>query len=199
MTTVDFYFDFSSPNAYFAAVQLKRITKKEKGISVDWKPVFLGGIMKNLETTPPAMQNELKANYLLEDLKRWGKEYEIPFNFPSDFPVNSLEALRAFLVLGKTSSVNAVPFARRVFERAWVDDTDVSRLDVLRECLPNDVKPEFTIEDEIKRDDIKDELKQRTDDAMDRGVFGCPTFFVDDEMFWGKDRLGFVKRRLGVE
>lgn len=196
MADLEFYFDFSSPNAYLSAVQLERLKQQHDSLGIDWKPVFLGGIMQELETTPPAMQNELKANYLMRDLRRWSEYYDIPFDFPESFPVNSLSALRTFLVIDREET--AVNFAQRVFRACWAEDRSIENHEILRDCLPAGAREQVTIPDDITRDAVKEDLKDRTDRAMDRGVFGCPTFFIGDEMFWGKDRLDFVKRELNL-
>lgn len=196
MKSLEFYFDFSSPNAYFSAVQLRRLSEEHEDLEVRWNPVFLGGLMEELETTPPAMQNELKADYLMRDLKRWSDFYDISFDFPDTFPVNSLPALRTYLLLEEKSS--AVEFAVNVFEACWADGEEISDEATLRGCLPPDVSDVVSLPGDINRDSVKNELKERTDKALERGVFGCPSFFVGDEMFWGKDRLDFVKRRLDL-
>lgn len=193
MNSVNFYFDFSSPNAYFSSVQLDRYADEKPNLKLNWRPVYLGGIMKELETTPPAMQSDLKAEYMMKDLERWSEKYEIPFGFPDQFPIDSLKALRSYLVLKDLESGNEVAFARDVFRRYWVEGKDISELPVLEESLSNTGNGGIDLELAINDESVKNELKKRTDRAMDRGVFGCPTFIVDDELHWGKDRLDFVK------
>lgn len=193
--SIEFYFDFSSPNAYFSFVQLRRL-KEDENLTIELEPVFLGGIMSELETTAPAMQNELKAEYLRKDLLRWFEKYEVPFEFNDHFPLNSIPALRGVLLLEQQSTNFLQEYVHRVFRAAWAENVDISEPAELTERLPEGTMDAEAFNEGITDESIKDELKERTDRAMDRGVFGCPTFFVDDEMFWGKDRLDFALDKL---
>lgn len=161
-------------------------------ITIDMNPVFLGGMMQELGTTPPAMQNDLKAKYLAKDLDRWSEKHKIPYEFPDVFPINSLPALRGILAQDYEAPEQKMDYVSNVFNAAWVNNEDIADKDVLLNCLPDGSLDEEVFLDRIDDEEIKDELKNRTDEAMDRGVFGCPTFFVDGEMFWGKDRFAFV-------
>ncbi len=192
-STVDFYFDFSSPNAYCALVQLRRLQDSYDFV-IDLEPVFLGGILQELETTAPAMQNDLKAQYLRRDLERWTDFYDIPFSYPNSFPVNSLPALRTILALNDRD-VSPGDYVHSTFHEHWGRGRDISEEGVLKSCLPDSVSLN-EIRSQIESDNLKNELKTRTSEAMDRGVFGCPVMFVDGEPFWGKDRLQFVEERL---
>lgn len=191
---LEFYFDFSSPNAYCAYEQLKQL-EEEQDLNIELKPVFLGGIMDELETTPPAMQNQIKADYLLMDLERWANFYDIPFNFPEQFPINSLPAIRGFLVLEDEASGTLDEYTERVFRAAWVEGESIENEPVLRDCLPDSVAAEQFF-DGIEDPNYKEDLKQRTDNALERGVFGCPMMYFNDEPFWGKDRFQLLEDRL---
>lgn len=193
-TDVEFYFDFSSPNAYFGYVQMGRL-RAELGFELDVKPVFLGAIMNELETTPPGLQNRPKSDYLLMDLRRWATFYDISFTFPDDFPVDSLGALRGYLVLEDDRPEVLDSYVESVFRAVWCDNRDPSDPSVLRECLPEGIE-EDRFSERIDTDEVKEELKRRTDEALDRGVFGCPMIYVDEEPFWGKDRMELVEAQL---
>ncbi len=194
MKELEFFFDFSSPNAYCAFDQLNRLGEKYD-LKIQLKPVFLGGIMNELETTPPAMQNQVKADYLLMDLKRWTDFHDIPFNFPADFPVDSLRALRGFLVLENEANEFLEQYTQRVFRETWVEEQSIEENSVLRDCLPESIDPERFF-DRINKPSYKEELKNLTDEALDRGVFGCPMIYVEEEPFWGKDRFHILEDRL---
>jgi len=194
MASIDFYFDFSSPNAYCGYEQTKRL-KEDHDLKIELKPVFLGGIMDELDTTPPAMQNQSKTDYLLGDLERWTDYYDIPFNFPPEFPVDSLRALRGFLVLQDEADETLEVYTERIFREAWVEERSIDEKTVLRDCLPESVRPDRFF-NQIEDSRRKEELKARTDEALDRGVFGCPMIYVDDEPFWGKDRIQILEDRL---
>lgn len=194
MSTMEFYFDFISPNAYCGYVQAKRL-QKDYEFTLDLKPVFLAGIMNELETTPPAMQSEAKANYLYQDIQRWTDYYDIPFNFPPDFPMDSLRALRGFLVLEDREETILSEYTDQVFEAAWMDEEPIDEDPVLRKCLPTAVQPDPFFEG-VEEPEVKEELEARTQEALDRGVFGCPMIYLEDEPFWGKDRFQFIEDRL---
>lgn len=192
MATVDFYYDFSSPNAYYSFVQLRDLVE-DTGQDVAWKPVFLGGIMRELETDPPVMDNELKARYLQRDLERWGERYGIPFSFPSEFPIMTITPLRGALVVEEQNPDRLVPYLERVFEAYWVEDQNIGEDDVLAELAGDVGLDGQDLLDATQDPDVKDALHDRNEKALERGVFGVPTFVVDGEMYWGKDRFMFVR------
>lgn len=195
MTTVDFYYDFSSPNAYFSFVQLSEYVA-DTDHEVTWKPIFLGGIMRELETDPPVSDNELKARYLQRDLERWGERYDIPFSFPSTFPIMTVTPLRGALVVEERRPDHLSAYIDRVFRAYWVEDRDIGEADVLAELAEEvDLDGEALLE-AAEDPEVKDALRDRNERALERGVFGAPTFFVDGEMYWGKDRFDFVREEL---
>lgn len=192
---VDFYYDFSSPNAYFSCVQIKDVLKRT-GATIAWKPVVLGGIFKDLNTTPPMQQSSQKAVYMPKDMERWARKYHIPFRFPSIFPMNTIKALRGALAVEQMNKDKLVPYIDAVFAAYWAEDKDISNDEVLGEIVTGlglDRQRFFTLSNS---QEIKDALRDITAEAEKRGAFGTPTFFVGEEMFWGKDRLDFVEDEL---
>jgi len=195
MTAVDFYYDFSSPNAYYSFVQLSDLVAGTPH-EVNWKPVFLGGIMRELETEPPVMDNDLKARYLQHDLERWGQRLDIPFSFPSRFPIMTVGALRGALVLEDEHPDRLHDYIDTVFRAYWVEDRDISEADVLAERIDELGLDGDALLGKTQDPGVKDALRERNEQALERGVFGVPTFFVNGEMYWGKDRFMFVREDL---
>ena len=193
--TVEFYYDFSSPNAYFASVQLPRLVNRV-GASIVWKPFLLGGVFKMLGTPmTPMMTNPNKTTAGIRDLQRWAEKYEIPYSFPSNFPMNTVKALRSVIAI-ELAGGDPSAFIDATFRKLWVDDGDISNLDVLSTLLSESGADPSRIHGAIESQQVKDALKDATSKAVERGLFGAPTFFVGDEMFFGKDRLEFVEDAL---
>jgi len=194
MTTVDFYFDFSSPYSYLASTRLKRL--EGLGARIALHPVFLGGIMNELGITPPARRpGHARAAYLLEDLQRWADVYGIAFAMPSVFPMNTLRALRAWSFVERERK--EWDWMHSIFDAVWGGaGLDVSQLDVLRDRAEAiGVDPQVLVR-EVESSEAKDRLKADTTSAIERGVFGVPTFFIGEEMYFGNDRIHFVEARL---
>ena len=193
--TVEFFYDFSSPNAYFASVQLPRLVDR-LGASIVWKPFLLGGLFKMLGTPmTPMMTNPNKAKASTRDLERWAKKYEIPFSFPSNFPMNTVKALRCVIAI-ESGGGDPSAFINATFREFWVDDGDISDLDVLGTLLDECGAEASRVREAIASQEVKQALQDATSKAVERGVFGAPTFFVEDELFFGKDRLDFVEDAL---
>jgi 2-hydroxychromene-2-carboxylate isomerase len=193
--TVDFHYDFSSPNAYFAFSMLQPIAKRQNATIV-YRPFFLGGLFKLLNGPQlPGMVTPEKAANSSRDLVRWSEKYQIPFRFPSRFPMNTLKALRIAMLLPELD-LDHHDYAKAVFDAYWVDDADLADSAVLAkilEGLGKDGERILTLAEDAKP---KDALKAATEAAKARGVFGAPTCFVGEELFFGKDRLDFVEDAL---
>lgn len=192
---VDFYYDFSSPNAYMSAVQLKALLERTQATAT-YRPILLGGIFKSLNVTPPMQQSGHKAKYMPKDMERWAKKHGIPFRFPSVFPMNTVKALRGALAVERLEPAKLVPYVEAVFRAYWAEDRDISQDAVLGEIVRGLGLDPDRFFSAIGSPEIKDDLRRHTEEAEQRGVFGTPTFFVADEMFWGKDRLDFVEDEL---
>jgi 2-hydroxychromene-2-carboxylate isomerase len=195
LKTVEFHYDFSSPNAYFALAMLVPIAHRQNATIV-YRPFFLGGLFKllNAPQTPGMLTPEKAANSS-RDLVRWSEKHQIPFRFPSRFPMNTLKALRVAMLLPELG-IDHAAYAKAVFDAYWVHDADLADSSVLAKLisgLGKNGEEILALADDAR---AKDALKVATEAAKARGVFGAPTCFVGDELFFGKDRLDFVEDAL---
>jgi 2-hydroxychromene-2-carboxylate isomerase len=187
---VEFFFDIGSPYSYLASTQIDQL-ERETGASVEWRPFLLGGVFKETGNAAPANVPP-KAQYMLTDLRRWADTYDIPFQMPENFPLNTLPTQRALIAV-KERGGEVPPLARALFRGYWGEGRDVSDPSVIAQMCERVDAPGDDILEAIDDDDIKAELREVTNEAVERGAFGAPTFFVDDQMFWGNDRLTFVR------
>lgn len=193
--TLDVYWDFSSPFAYFGASQVEALAART-GAKVVWHPILLGGLFRSIGTpdVPLATFSEAKQRYTLKDLHRWSAYWDLPFRFPSRFPTNSLKALRVYLALPEERRAR---FRDATFRAYWADDRDITDDAVLADCIGD----EAAARDAMARagsDDVKAALRTETEQAAAKGVFGVPTFGVGGELYWGQDRLELVEDALAV-
>lgn len=192
--TMDFYFDFGSPAAYLAWTQLPKIAA-DTGAQVAWKPMLLGGVFQATGNRAP-MTVPLKGSYLFVDLARFALRYNVPLQFNPNFPINTLTLMRAAVGLQLRKDARFEDFCAAMFRAIWVDAQNMNDLAVVAAVLTHaGFDPQALLElsgEQI----VKDELKAVTEAAVRRGVFGAPTFFVADQMFWGQDRLDFVREAL---
>jgi len=186
---VDAYFDFSSPFAYLGSTQIEKVAK-----NVRWKPMFLGGLFRSIGTpdAPLLTFSEAKQRYYAKDLDRWAAYWNVPYRFPTRFPMVTVKALRVYLALeeGKRAA-----YREKVFRAYWAEDQDIADDAVLARCIgdENVARDAFA---KSATDAIKNELRELTEAASKRGVFGVPTWIVDDELYWGQDRLDLLRERL---
>jgi len=193
--TVELFYDFSSPNSYFAALQLPAIAERN-GATIEYRPFFLGGLFKALGVhMTPGMSSPAKAAHSRRDFERWSARYGVPFRFPSRFPMNTVRALRTALVLDGHGFEHR-RYAEAVFRAYWVDDLDIADPATLRKLLDELGLDAAAMLAESEQPDAKDALKQRTDEALARGIFGAPSMLVGGELYFGKDRLDFVEDAL---
>jgi 2-hydroxychromene-2-carboxylate isomerase len=188
MKKLDFWYEFASTYSYLAAMRIEKLAK-ETGVAVTWRPFLLGPIFKSLgwENSPFVIQ-EAKGKYMWRDLVRLCEDAELPsFTRPKDFPVYSLTAARVALALdGK----DIPEFSRAVYLAEFAEGRDIADHLVLQEIL---YKLGFEAPEIIKKaaeQNVKDKLRANTEEAQRLGIFGAPTFVLEDgEMFWGNDRL----------
>ena len=218
MRVVDFYFDFSSTNSYFAAFMLPETCRRHDAI-VNWRPLHLGALFRETGFDVMAMTPR-KARYLWRDHQRYAELTGLPFRRPRRFPMKTAEALRGVIAAAHLSGAKreagadaarvgarvdltceaAAKYSQAVMRAYWERDENIADGAVLGAIagsvgLDRDGFMRL-IDSQVDSEDVRDELKSITGRAAERGVFGAPMFFVGAEMFWGKDRLDFVERWL---
>jgi 2-hydroxychromene-2-carboxylate isomerase len=192
---VDFYFDFISPYAYIASTQIDAIAARH-GRTVTWRPVLIGVTVMKVMGLKPLIETPVKSDYLRHDAPRMAKIYGVPFKYHGLTGHNSLAACRAFLWLKKAHPEIAMPFARRIFERLWVDGLDITPAeDVAAEAAALGVEGHDLLV-AITSPEGKRALAVAVDDAIARGVFGVPYMIADGEPIWGSDRLWMLNHWL---
>lgn len=192
--SVDFYFDFSSSYSYVALPGIERLSRDD-GVRFNWKPFLLGVIFNATNHAPPDF-NSVKGKYVHRDVERSAANAGLPYEWPQPFPFNSLLAARVFWCLADGQNDRAIEWAKAVFHAGFGEGRDCSDADVLADVATGLGHDAGALLGATGEDAIKEKLKQVTGEAMERGVFGAPTFIVGDETFWGGDRLGDLARFL---
>ena len=182
---VEFYFDFISPYAYLA---YKKIQSLPKNIKIKYKPVLLGAL-HNLEgiTAPAFIKPKLK--HMISDCDLIANKNKSNFIWNSKFPINSLSIMRGYLFI---NDENRKLYLNVMFDAYWKDNLDISNEKILKNLLEKCKINSIKFFDGIKDLKIKDELKSITQEAHNKGIFGAPTFVVNNKIFWGQDRLEFA-------
>ena len=186
--TFEFYFDFGSPYTFLAHKEIRRI-EKENSTKVKYMPVLLGALLK-LTGVKANIDVPIKGKYMIKDCKLWAEKYNTEFKFNNYFPIITLNLMRCALV-AENKGFSQI-FINKVFDAIWKDGLNLNDNSILEKLLKNiDINPKnFLIEAiDLK---IKNELKKRTDEAYKKGVFGTPSFIVNNKIFWGQDRLQFA-------
>lgn len=193
-TAIEFYFDVGSPAAYLAWKQLPEIAS-QAGADIEYRPFLLGGVFQATGNRSP-MEVPAKGQYMQDDLQRFARRYGVPFRHNPHFPINTLTLMRGAVGLQLREPQRMVPYVEAVFRAIWVDGKNMNEAATVAGVLQQaGFDPERLLA--LTQDPaVKDELKAVTQDAVARGVFGAPTFFVQNQMFWGQDRLDFVKEAL---
>jgi 2-hydroxychromene-2-carboxylate isomerase len=193
-TPLDFYFDFSSPYGYLAAMKIDALAAKHDR-SVSWRPVLLGAVFK-ITAQQPLSSIPVKGEYAKRDFARSARAYGIPFTLPSKFPVSTLAPVRAFYWIHDRDAALAQRYARAVYEAYFVHDRDISSPEVAVDVAVALGLDKSEISAALNDAQVKDRARREVDDAISRGVFGSPYVVVDGEPFWGADRLEQVERWL---
>lgn len=187
-TPIDFYFDFSSPYGYFASCRIDDVAQRH-GRDVIWRPYLMGAAMK-LTGSKPLVERQMIGEYSHRDIPRTARRYGITFNPPpAPFPLPSIAACRAFYWLCDRDPTRARDFAQRTYAALFVDGRNISEVDVIVELATSAGANADETRAALANQAVKDRLRQATDTAIERGVFGSPFFIVDGEPFWGNDRI----------
>lgn len=189
---IDFYFDFSSPYGYLASTRIDAIAARH-GRDVIWRPFVLGAAFK-LTGQQPLVEQPLRGDYARRDFARSARLLGVPLKLPSPFPFFALAASRACYWVEDAARARAL--AKAIYHAAFGEGRDVTPVPVVAEIacgLRID-----GVEQGLEKPETKAKLRDATDEALARGVFGSPFFVVDGEPFWGHDRLEHVERWLAT-
>lgn len=185
---IDFYFDFSSPYGYFASTAIDALAAKYQR-KVNWHPVLLGAIFK-VSGGAPLTTIPLKGEYSLRDFERTARFHGIPFNQPPTFPIATQSTARAMLWVRQAHNDDkAREFAKAAYHAFFVDGIDINDPANLQKIAAQIGIDGVTLVEGLNSPNIKEQLKQDVEHAMQRKVFGSPYIIVDGEPFWGFDRF----------
>ena len=190
--SVEFFFDYGSPASHLAFFELRKIAR-EAGAEILWRPILLGGVFKAINSHSP-VEIVPKGKWMMWDLANYATRYGVPFAHNPHFVINTLPIMRGAIVAERRGELER--YSEAMFLAIWRDALDMDDPAVIGRALVKfgfDAKGYFAGTQEQA---VKDDLKARTDAAIARGVFGLPTFFIDGKMWWGQDRLEWVKEAL---
>jgi 2-hydroxychromene-2-carboxylate isomerase len=189
---LEYFFDYVSPYSYLADSQVPALVNRT-GAELVYRPFLLGGVMKAAGNSPPATV-AAKARYMPADIARWLRRYGLGFEFNPHFPVNTVKAMRGALAALDQGVFPAYHAA--LFRAMWREKQNLGDEAVLRGVIEGAGLDAGAILSRAGEDAVKERLRANTEEAVARGAFGAPTFFVGDEMFFGNDRLDFVEEAL---
>ncbi|MFW1857475.1 2-hydroxychromene-2-carboxylate isomerase [Acinetobacter defluvii] len=194
MNIIEFYFDVGSPYSYVGFHQIQKIAEKYQA-EIIWKPILLGAVFKATGNNSP-MAVPAKAHYSMIDLKRWAKLWNIPVKMNPNFPINTLNAMRLITATQLFEPEKFLKVLAAIFDAMFHHPKNLNVLTELLQVAENVGLDKDQVEAWLSDEKVKNELKFLTEEAVSRGVFGAPTWFVKDEMFWGVDHLHFVENSL---
>ncbi|MEL0619582.1 2-hydroxychromene-2-carboxylate isomerase [Psychrobacter proteolyticus] len=189
---IEFFFDVGSPASYLAWTQLASIAQRHNA-EIIWRPMLLGAVFQAVGNTSPAAV-PAKGAYMLKDLKRFAAIYDVPFCFNPFFPVNTMQLMRGVTACLGTPKFES--YLSAIFNALWAEKLNMESPEVVAEVLSKVGIEATDFMARISEPEVKARLKSSTEEAVARGVFGAPSFFVNGEMFFGQDRLSFVEDAL---
>ena len=192
--TLEFFFDFGSPATYLAYTQLPALCAAT-GTQLVYQPMLLGGVFKATGNASP-ITVPAKGRYMFDDLARYARRYNVPLKFNPHFPINTLMLMRAVTGIQLHQPERFDDFVDCLFRALWVEGRHLGDPEVVAAVLAeHGFDPEKVLA--LANDDaVKAALKDNTEQAVKRGVFGAPSMFVGSQLFFGQDRLEFVREAL---
>jgi len=179
---IEFFYDVGSPYSYLAAERLQGLEERT-GAEVRWRPFLLSGVFRQVGDDP-SVQLGPRRRYMVRDLGRWADRIGVPLNFPDSFPVNTLDAMQ---VLVQTEKARRPELSRLLFRALWGEGRDLSNQQTLRNLVGEEAMERGSGVDSMER------LERITEEAVARGAFGSPSFFVGRKLFFGNDRMDFLE------
>jgi 2-hydroxychromene-2-carboxylate isomerase len=192
MRTIEFFFDYGSPTAYLAYTQLPGIAQRT-GAKIVHRPMLLGGVFKATGNHSP-VTIPAKGAWIAKDLPRFAARYGVPFAHNPYFPINTLNLMRGAIAADREGRL--VPYSDAIYRAMWADKRNMEDPIVIGGVLRDAGFDPAAMMAAISTAEVKDRLRHNTEEAIARGVFGAPTCFVGDAMFFGQDRLDFVEEEL---
>ncbi|WP_051600765.1 MULTISPECIES: 2-hydroxychromene-2-carboxylate isomerase [Pseudomonas] len=192
--TVEFYFDLGSPTTYLAHTQLAKICADTQSELI-YIPMLLGGVFKATGNASPAMI-PAKGRYMFQDLDRFAKRYGVQLRFNPHFPINTLILMRAVTGMQMHQPQRFAEFVDCLFKALWVEGRNLNDPQTVAAVLTENGFDPQAIMALTNDESVKAALKENTEAAIKRGVFGAPSMFIGDQLFFGQDRLDFVEEAL---
>jgi 2-hydroxychromene-2-carboxylate isomerase len=184
---LEFWYEFASTYSYLSAMRIEAGAEKA-GVGIVWKPFVLGPIFHAQGwNTSPFNIYPAKGRYMVREMERLTAERGLPFRMPSPFPQNSLNAAR-LAVIGHEQGWGPA-FTRAVYTAEFADGANIADRGVLGAILTNIGLDSAGLLARIEQPEVKQQLRQQTEEAQELEIFGAPSFLVHDELFWGDDRL----------
>jgi 2-hydroxychromene-2-carboxylate isomerase len=194
--TIEFFFDFGSPTTYLAHTQLPQLARAA-GAELVYRPMLLGGVFKATGNASPVAV-PAKGRWMGADMARFAKRYGVPFAFNPHFPINTLTLMRGAAGLQLRQPDKFGGYVNAVFDAMWVHPRNLGdAAEVAAVVAAAGVAPEAFMA-LVADAEVKAALVASTEEAVARGVFGAPTCFVGQDMFFGQDRLDFVREALAA-
>jgi 2-hydroxychromene-2-carboxylate isomerase len=190
----DYYFDFGSLASYLAHTQLPKICA-ETGATANLLPMLLGGVFQATGNVSP-MTVPAKGRYVYVDFKRYADAYGVPLSMNPHFPIITTTLMRVVTALHMRQDPRMAAYMDAVFQAIWVDALNLNDPAIVADVLTRAGLDPVELLAMANEQATKDQLKAVTMRAVERGVFGAPTFFVGEQMFWGQDRIEQVKAAL---
>ena len=194
MKTFEYWFDFGSPAAYLAWTQLPKLQADTNATAL-YKPMLLGGVFQATGNHSPATI-AAKGKYTFIDFARFAKRYGVPLNTNPHFPINTLTLMRGAVGLQLGNDPRFMAYCDAMFKAIWVDALNMNDPAIVAAALAKAGFDPLALLALTNEQSTKDALKAATTLAVEKGVFGAPSFFVGSQLFWGQDRLDFVKESL---
>lgn len=192
--TVEFYFDLGSPATYLAYTQLPKICAQTDSQLI-YIPILLGGVFKATGNASPATI-PAKGAYMFQDLDRYARRYGVPLKFNPNFPINTLMLMRAVTGMQLRHPERFQAFIDCLFQAIWVEGRNLDDLATVATVLTQNGFDPTEVLALTADEEVKTALKNNTEKAVQRSVFGAPSMFVDNQLFFGQDRLDFVLEAL---
>ena len=190
--SVDFYFDYGSPTSYLAYTQMPGVAKRT-GAQVNYLPILLGAIFQATGNRSP-VETPAKGKWMQGDLQHFAARYQVPYQWNPYFPINTLALMRGATYAAREGFL--VPFSDAIYKAIWADGLNMADPAVIGKVLQEAGIDAQKVLAGTQEQAVKDALKDATQRAVARGLFGAPTFFVGERMHFGQDRLPYVEELL---